>query len=722
MSFQVQEELERIQFPWDKINTVTLSDIIKPVSSKKRCLYTPIDDLVKQVVSDLESIKKSALNKNQAAEVSNYIRQSRPDLYYQQPGGCLIQRIGPAYRSIYKQYGKSSSPPKNVIHNMTANGIKIALTEAGYQDVYNTHTRLPELRILYDKYITENLDKDEPKNKCDVDGCNDEAIYGLYVKKPIRCEKHKDNNMFDVCEGYCIECDQEATHSKSKEFAKKIYCPKHGKEKGGYLRAPLCIECEETYPSYFYNDKKCLCSKCATQYPEKYPDATSSKKLCETPNCNTSASYGYETDRIRRWCSKCGKNKEGVVPLTHTMCVLCGTVRASYADNGDDKPKYCKSCAIKHEKNVVDVVTKKCEICNEKPAYYGCSESTIKRWCVDCKDKVGKPSELKTSRCKHPGCKTQPSYGLPGGKITHCKGHSTSEMVVLRKPMKCKNCDSKPTHGYKGHLTHCVNCKKDDMVRYQNFYCHVDGCDIIPTFAYKKGEDPISCKRHMEPGMVDVCNRMCLKCKTKQANYGDPELGIRVYCNDCKEFGQISLKHRRCIDCGLCIVHGNKVRCATCSGTGWSREKELSVVNYLKGLGDDYSCFIHNKAVPRSLFRPDILYAISDDSTKDVLWYLIVEVDENQHKANDPEAEEERMYSIHQVLGKPCTFIRYNPDPFSIDGKRMSKEYPTEKRLELLKKKVNRHMSRQPVGVHVCKICFDDYVISGYELNYTPHV
>lgn len=379
MSFQVQEELERIQFPWDKINTVTLSDIIKPVSSKKRCLYTPIDDLVKQVVSDLESIKKSALNKNQAAEVSNYIRQSRPDLYYQQPGGCLIQRIGPAYRSIYKQYGKSSSPPKNVIHNMTANGIKIALTEAGYQDVYNTHTRLPELRILYDKYITENLDKDEPKNKCDVDGCNDEAIYGLYVKKPIRCEKHKDNNMFDVCEGYCIECDQEATHSKSKEFAKKIYCPKHGKEKGGYLRAPLCIECEETYPSYFYNDKKCLCSKCATQYPEKYPDATSSKKLCETPNCNTSASYGYETDRIRRWCSKCGKNKEGVVPLTHTMCVLCGTVRASYADNGDDKPKYCKSCAIKHEKNVVDVVTKKCEICNEKPAYYGCSESTIKR-------------------------------------------------------------------------------------------------------------------------------------------------------------------------------------------------------------------------------------------------------------------------------------------------------------------------------------------------------
>jgi hypothetical protein len=161
------------------------------------------------------------------------------------------------------------------------------------------------------------------------------------------------------------------------------------------------------------------------------------------------------------------------------------------------------------------------------------------------------------------------------------------------------------------------------------------------------------------------------------------------------------------------------VRCATCSGTGWSREKELSVVNYLKGLGDDYSCFIHNKAVPRSLFRPDILYTIKD-SKEEVLWYLIVEVDEKQHKGNKPKAEEERMYSIHQVLGKPCTFIRYNPDSFSIDGKRMSKEYPTEKRLELLKKKVKRHMSRQPVGVHVCKICFNDYVICGYELDYKP--
>lgn len=99
---------------------------------------------------------------------------------------------------------------------------------------------------------------------------------------------------------------------------------------------------------------------------------------------------------------------------------------------------------------------------------------------------------------------------------------------------------------------------------------------------------------------------------------------------------------------------------------------------------------------------------------------MIVEVDENQHRANDANAEKERMYAIHQVLGKPCTFIRYNPDAFKIGGKNMNKKYPEESRLELLRKNVKRYLKKPKEDVYVCYICYDDddKIVRRQYLNY----
>lgn len=669
-------DLVDIDFPW-KVTHVKLTDIIEPINSRRRDLYLPVDEFLKEITARMEDSYKTlhvSFTKTIRANIANYVRQSRPDLYYQD-GGSVIQRIGAGYRKIYKNQHTSNKDP----NTMTAEGLRQALDKAG-KNLYNTHTSKKQLIELYIKHIANGT---------------------------------SDNSSESIQKGTCIidGCQKEATHSRTEYSTIKVYCPEHGKENSGYLRAHLCIECEEKHPSWYDkpDGKKCLCKTCATS--GKYPDALSANKQCETDNCSKAPSYGYASDNIRRWCRECASKIPNAVPLTHKKCIICDQTRACFGTDGSE-PKYCKKCSEKEGVVVDNVVSKKCEYCNERLASYGPLDSKTKKWCPLCVQKHELKAEIKTGRCKYENCTKQPRMGLPGGKITHCKEHATEDMILLRKLQKCKGCGvKKPTYGYKGHMTHCIECKKDDMVRYQNYYCYVEGCNTIPTYGHKRGDDPISCLKHRLPEMIDVCNRMCVSCKKKQANYGVPD-GIRVYCNDCKPTGTIYLRHRRCVECGLHIVHDNRERCSSCTGMRM-KEKELVVVKYLRNI-PEYSNFIHDKVVPRTLFRPDILYTINDGER-----YLIVEVDENQHRANDTNAEKERMYAIHRVLGKPCTFIRYNPDAFKLNGKRMNKRYPEESRLELLRKNVKRYLNKPKDDVYVCYVCYDgDKVVKRQHLNY----
>lgn len=706
-------DLVDIEFPWN-VTHVKLTDIIEPINSRRRDLYHPVDKFLEEVTSRMEDSYKTlhvSFTKTIRANIANYVRQSRPDLYYQD-GGSVIQRIGAGYRKIYQNRDTTNKDPTV----MTAEGLRKALDKAGKQDFYNTHTSKKQLVELYKQHVV-----------------NDSIPDGITKSK-----------------GVCIidNCQNEATHSRTEYSTIKVYCPEHGKVNSGYLRAYLCIECEEKYPSWYDKPggKKCLCRDCANS--GKYPDAVSANKRCETEGCSKAPSYGYATDNIRRWCQGCAAKIPKAVPLTHKKCIICNQTRACFGTDGSE-PKYCKKCSEKEGIDANNVVSKKCEHCNKRLASYGPLDSKTKKWCPICVQKHSLEAELKTGQCKHENCTKQPRMGLPGGKITHCKEHATEDMILLRKLYKCKGCgEKKPTYGYKGHLTHCIDCKKDDMVRYQNYYCYVEGCDTIPTYGHKRGDEPISCLKHKLPEMIDVCNRMCKKCGDIQATYGH-ENGSCEYCTACKLPSMVDLKHRkcdqcpkiatygrekkkplrcydhsehdmfdvlnkRCRNCGLVIMR-NKSLCAACDpDNAYLKKWETLVVTYLKD--NDLGNFVHDRRIKNSgvRFRPDILYTINDGER-----YLIVEVDENQHRANDTNAEKERMYAIHRVLGKPCTFIRYNPDAFKLNGKRMNKRYPEESRLELLRKNVKRYLNKPKDDVYVCYVCYDgDKVVKRQHLNY----
>ena len=105
--------------------------------------------------------------------------------------------------------------------------------------------------------------------------------------------------------------------------------------------------------------------------------------------------------------------------------------------------------------------------------------------------------------------------------------------------------------------------------------------------------------------------------------------------------------------------------------------------------------------------RPDFLF---DCTTH----YVVLEVDENQHKQYVDDCEKVRMINISQALGMQTLFLRFNPDDYKVAGNK--KETSMNTRLKDLKENLEYHMfgmmdELPKVGfLSVKYLYYDDYV------------
>jgi hypothetical protein len=115
------------------------------------------------------------------------------------------------------------------------------------------------------------------------------------------------------------------------------------------------------------------------------------------------------------------------------------------------------------------------------------------------------------------------------------------------------------------------------------------------------------------------------------------------------------LQHR-CSSCDSIdlLIDGLCVRCSSVEKT--HIRKEACVRKLFDENGLVYSS--HNKAIGEGRFRPDFVFNAQTH-------FVVVEVDENQHKSYCERAERERMLSIQRTLGRPTVFVRYNPDSYA---------------------------------------------------------
>jgi len=104
--------------------------------------------------------------------------------------------------------------------------------------------------------------------------------------------------------------------------------------------------------------------------------------------------------------------------------------------------------------------------------------------------------------------------------------------------------------------------------------------------------------------------------------------------------------------------------------------KEEEVINYLKQEFKDIEMITDKALIGDGIClknRPDVLIHLNNHS-------IIIEVDEEQHKGYNPNCDEARINNIQEALNRPIIIIRFNPDSYIENGKKIKSCFNIDKK------------------------------------------
>ena len=315
-------------------------------------------------------------------------------------------------------------------------------------------------------------------------------------------------------------------------------------------------------------------------------------------------------------------------------------------------------------------------------------------------------------QCQYQGCSTQPSYGPIDGNPILCSNHARNfpdYIDLITSRCIIPGCDIAASYGEKGTRkgTHCSKHGKElGLVDIKSKMCSTQGCVTTAGFGFP-GKPRSRCLTHMEPGMINVKQQYCKHSGCSSPAYYGPSGSFSVWCDKhkihhpnilfnptktCQESGcrqyathgsyhnpmhcilhigdkHISLIETKCIQCNLvdiCSPITNK--CEHCCDA-WKpaprKFHERAIKHLLDLHGFDY---IHEQVIGNTKLVPDFLI-------QGPTHFIVVEIDENQHKnsrystQNDRydsrESEKLRMVDMNTASPNIHLFIRYNPDEYS---------------------------------------------------------
>lgn len=460
--------------------------------------------------------------------------------------------------------------------------------------------------------------------------------------------------------------------------------------------------------------------------------------------CTKYASYGNPGTTERQYCKTHARSGMVITKKDSRLCTHPehkenkeNPPRASFGLPGE-KPIRCK----KHvERGMVSINLKNpCEICGIKARTHG-SEDGKKRFCQNCAKLSQKNlKDLRNGKCIE--CEKWAVFGFEGKGRTHCKKHKEDGMIDLKNG-KCKICvknnvlnPKQPTFGYDKAIC-CKEHKENDMKDLKhNNSSTCEKCTKRATFGWL---EPIRCKKHRDFGMEAFYGQKCVKCGEKQGTFGLKKggplycLGCKheemkrikgqmcvicgakqpvfnfegkkaKYCGDCKDPFMIDVVNPRCQSCKKFIVTAPKKFCAYCDPDclAFKKLKEKTVLDFLQENLEEK--IVHNKKISsKEKIFPDFrIYPVKKTHT------VIIETDEYQHKKGYDEAcENQRMKCIAEAENVPCIFLRYNPDIFRINGKKII--IPGDERLKFLLEKVQKFLKKKTFkkNMYVYRLFYD---------------
>ncbi|QJX73896.1 hypothetical protein F-E9_123 [Faustovirus] len=536
---------------------------------------------------------------------------------------------------------------------------------------------------------------------CDFEACIKGASFGdLKVKKAIRCREHADDGMVNICllKRKCkIDgCTQQATWVKS-GTAIYEYCKTHGKDIPGYeAKTTRCKHkgCKGTR-AYGPRGKKPIF--CHDHKLPDYIDLLASR--CDEENCDKIAHYKSKDGKHYCLDHKVGKDLvRELANGSRPRCAECKSIAIFGIEKG--KLTHCR----KHKKdNMEDFNNRKCQYDGCKiVSGYALIGSATPTHCATHADKtimrlVG------ICYCKFPGCSKGANYGDNGTK-DYCKEHYGGDKAPIRKPKYCQSegCKTVATYGLKENRTriYCAtHADKSTMELKSGVKCDIEDCDKKASFINSIGDgnrclkhriegyklrgrkicDDIGCDKYASYGplfgKVSKCKshapknfytdgKMFPKCDETGCKdipcYAKVGESYPTHCDSHKLEGMLNIIERECDSCKLkYLLPDGKTKCIYCEGATKKHEKihETRVKKLLDQNGINYESHDTIPDVDCNKYRPDF---VIDYNT----FYVILEVDEEQHKRYNQECEISRMKNLHQTMGMDTLFIRYNPDSY----------------------------------------------------------
>jgi hypothetical protein len=302
-----------------------------------------------------------------------------------------------------------------------------------------------------------------------------------------------------------------------------------------------------------------------------------------------------------------------------------------------------------------------------------CEHNKNKIYCHECNGSAFCIHDKRKDRCLECGGSNICEHGKRKERCIKCGGSELCCHNILKST--CKQCQGGSICEHNHIRTSCKEC----------------GGGAICEHNKRRSE----CK---ECGGSQICihkisKHICKLCRGNQICIHDK---VYAQCIECKG-GSICIHDklkRRCKICDgkdLCKTHlcetrvGNKYDgyCLRCFSHIFPEKpivknfktKEREVIQFIKQEFPDFTWTFDKKVSDGcSLYRPDAIVDLGYN-------ILIIEIDENQHKAYDEICENKRMMQISKDLQhRPIVFIRFNPDEYIKENQKISSCWGTNKK------------------------------------------
>ena len=491
------------------------------------------------------------------------------------------------------------------------------------------------------------------------------------------------------------------------------YCKRH-KPAFGYVnvvskRCKLC----DIQPNFGpIGGSKKDAEYCKDHKPPGYVDVKNKRcKLCDTrPTFGPIG--GSKNDA--EYC-KDHKPALGYEDVCNKRCKLCDIIPTFGPIGGSRKDtKYCKD----HKPpGYVDVVHKRCKLCDIQPTFGPIGGS--KKDAEYCKEH--KPPgyvDVKNKRCKL--CDIIPTFGPIGGSkkdAEYCADHKPPGYVDVCSK-RCKLCDTIPSFGpiggSKKDAEYCADHKPPGYDNVCNKRCQYPDCKKRPTYGYLSRTTSF-CAKHKKPSMIQNPIKRCHECR-KIATYTRNK---HYYCDTCNNNALDSIELGNiCVCCCNTSIADNPdkdvIYCSGCIEKLKSGEIQLPVSKRIKEKENRIAILLkeNNYIVIRdsiiedgcgSLLRPDF-------RIKTIWGNLLIEIDEKQHRYNDPQCEIIRMKQLFQALQMEKLYIiRYNPDNYMTlpNQKPVSKSERETTLLKYIKELTEADVTEIPLGMTVLYLYYN---------------